>query len=249
MSGELARYSAARDWSMACHKARTSIRVITLDTSVARRRAFTQMARGIKLYWAFYPAHTSLTEPLRYRERAAVRRSGRPLSPAEIGCYTSHFKLWEWLSTSDFDQAIIFEDDVIVEWATIDNLAVIGFSDLGVHLLRLHTYSPFRCNVIKYKFFTDNNHLVRIIGMVPGGISFIKSRGANACLELHRYDCAVGLDTNTILGTSCSKLLHVSISRITPEWRVNYWRRTLMLSRSALYDRLVRIGWRRTRLH
>jgi hypothetical protein len=50
--------------------------VITLDTSVDRRRAFTQMARDIKLDWAFFPAHTSLTEPLRYGERAAVRRSG-----------------------------------------------------------------------------------------------------------------------------------------------------------------------------
>jgi len=71
-AGEFARYSAARDWSMACDKARTSIRVITLDTSVDRRRAFTQMARDIKLDWAFFPAHTSLTEPLRYGERAAV---------------------------------------------------------------------------------------------------------------------------------------------------------------------------------
>ena len=128
---------------MVVEQPRTPIKVISLDTSIDRRQAFTGMIGGINLDWGFFPAHTAITEPLQYHHRAAVRRSGRPLSPPEIGCYTSHFKLWEWLSNSNFDQAIILEDDVIVDWAFIEKVAAIRLSDYGINLLRLHTYSRF----------------------------------------------------------------------------------------------------------
>jgi glycosyl transferase family 25 len=246
-AGELARYSAARDWSMACDKARTSIRVITLDTSVDRRRAFTQMARDIKLDWAFFPAHTSLAEPLRYGERAAVRRSGRPLSPAEIGCYTSHFKIWEWLSNSDLDQAIIFEDDVIVDWALIEKLVITRFSDHGVGLLRLHTYGPFRWSIVKYKFFSSNNHLVRLIGMVPGAAAYVLSKAAARTLVLKYSFIAAPLDW--------------VLSRYWEHGVINYCmfpfpvierdgpstigdERYAVSQRAVVDDRVARIGWR-----
>jgi glycosyl transferase family 25 len=157
---------------------RTSIKVISLDTSVDRRRAFTQMTGGLNLDWGFSPAHSAITEPLQYNDRAAVRRSGRPLSPAEIGCYASHFKLWEWLSNSNFDQAIILEDDVIVDWALIEKMVNTRLSDYGIDLLRLHTYSPFRWTMTKYKFFSLSDHLVRLIGMVPGAAAYVLSRAA-----------------------------------------------------------------------
>jgi len=129
--------------SPVAHKPTSLIRVINLDASVDRRQAFKQMAGGTKLDWAFFPAYIGKTEPLQYDDRVAVRRWGRPLSPAEIGCYTSHFKLWEWLLNSDCDQAIIFEDDVIAEWSLIEKLAITRFSDYGINLLRLHVPYPF----------------------------------------------------------------------------------------------------------
>jgi glycosyl transferase, family 25 len=245
--GEFARYSAARDWSMACDKARTSIRVITLDTSVDRRRAFTQMSRDTKLDWAFFPAHTRLTEPLRYSARATVRRSGRPLSPAEVGCYTSHFKIWEWLSNSDLDQAIIFEDDVIVDWALIEKLVTTRFSDYGVGLLRLHTYGPFCWKIVKYKFFSSNNHLVRLIGMVPGAAAHVLSKAAARTLVSKYSFIAAPLDW--------------VLSRYWEHGVINYCmfpfpvverdgpstigdERYAVSQRAVVNDRVARIGWR-----
>jgi glycosyl transferase family 25 len=125
------------------HKPTTAIRVINLGRSVDRRKAFVQMVGGTKLDWDFFPAHTGITEPLRYHNRVATRRCGRPLSPSELGCYASHFKLWEWLANSDYDQAIIFEDDAIVDWAVIEQIAINRFGDYGINLLRLHTLYPF----------------------------------------------------------------------------------------------------------
>jgi glycosyl transferase, family 25 len=157
---------------------RTAIKVISLDTSVDRRRAFTRTTGGINLDWGFFPAHAAIMEPLQYDDRAAVRRSGRPLSPTEIGCYASHFKLWEWLSNSNFDQAIILEDDVIVDWALIEKVTITRLSDYGIDLLRLHTYCPFRWTITKYKFFSVNDHLVRLIGMIPGAAAYVLSKAA-----------------------------------------------------------------------
>jgi glycosyl transferase family 25 len=227
-------------------RARTAIRVINLDTSVDRRQAFTQMVGGKELDWAFFPAHTSKTEPLQYDERAAVRRCGRPLSPLEIGCYASHFKLWEWLSNSVLDQAIIFEDDVIVDWALVEKLAITRFADYGINLLRLHTYSPFNCKIVRYKFFSENNHLVRLIGMAPGAAAYLLSRAAARTL----------VSTYSIVDTPLDWVLP------------RYWDHRLLnycmfpfpvlhrdgpstigderyaVSRRAVYDRVARIGWR-----
>ena len=168
----------ANSTTMTSYEARTAIKVINLDTSVDRREAFTQMVDAKKLDWAFFPACTGKTEPLQYDERAAVRRCGRPLSPFEIGCYASHFKIWEWLSNSDFDQAIILEDDVIVDWALIEKVAATRLSDYGIDLLRLHAYCPFRWIIIKYKFFSISDHLVRLIGTVPGAAAYVLSKAA-----------------------------------------------------------------------
>ena len=78
----------------------TAIRVINLAGSDDRRDAFKKLANGTTLDWAFFPACTGLEKPLAYDGRIASRRCGRPLSQSEIGCYASHFKLWEWLARS-----------------------------------------------------------------------------------------------------------------------------------------------------
>jgi glycosyl transferase family 25 len=160
------------------HKVATSIKVINLDSSVGRRQAFTQMAGGTNLDWSFFPAYTGITEPLQYDDRVAARRWGRPLSRAEIGCYASHFKLWEWLVNSDYDQAIILEDDVIVDWSIMAKLSINRFSDHRINLLRLHISYPFRCNIVKYRLFSPTTHLVRIVGNVPGAVAYLLTKAA-----------------------------------------------------------------------
>jgi glycosyl transferase, family 25 len=172
----------------------TAIRVISLDTSVDRRRAFIQMAHGTKLDWEFFPAYRGTTEPLQYHERIAVRHCGRSLSAAEIGCYASHFKLWEWLSNSEFDQAIIFEDDVIVDWAVIEKLAVSRISDYGIDLLRLHTVHPFNGRIVKHRLFSPNSHVVLIRGIALGAAAYLLSKSAARTLVSIYYNVYLPLD-------------------------------------------------------
>jgi glycosyl transferase, family 25 len=228
------------------HNVNTSIRVISLDGSVDRRQAFRQMAGGTALNWAFFPAHTSVTEPLRYDNRVATRRCGRPLSPAEIGCYASHFKVWEWLANSDYDQAIIFEDDVIVDWAIIAKLSINRFGDYGINLLRLHISYPFNCKMVQYRLFSPNTHLVRIVGNVPGAVSYLLTRAAARVLVANYSIVSAPLDWVLArywehrIPSYCIYPFPV-IERGGPS---TIGEERYAAPRRALYDRIARFGWR-----
>lgn len=157
---------------------KTAIRVISLERSTDRRDTFSQMAAATKVDWDFFPACTGLKPPLTYDRRAATRRSGRPMTPAEIGCYASHFKLWEWLAGSDYDQLIILEDDVIVHWGVIEQLAATKFSDHRVDLLRLFATHPFKWKFVKHQPLFAGRHLIRIAGMTYGMQGYLITRAA-----------------------------------------------------------------------
>ena len=172
----------------------TAIRVINMADSVSRREAFTKLANGTKLDWAFFPAHTGLAEPLRYDERIATRRCGRSLSPSEIGCYASHFKLWEWLATSDYDQAIIFEDDIFVDWRTVEQLALNSFAEYGIDILRLYITHPFHWNIVKYRLLSPHTHLVRPLGMTFGGQGYLLTNRAARVLVSNYSVAAAPVD-------------------------------------------------------
>jgi glycosyl transferase family 25 len=198
------------------------------------------------LDWAFFPAYTGITEPLRYHNRAATRRCGRPLSPSELGCYASHFKLWEWLANSDYDQAIIFEDDAIVDWAVIEQIAINRFGDYGINLLRLHTLYPFPWRMVKYRIFSPQMHLVRTVGVVFGTAAYLITKAAahtlvsNYAVVAAPVDWVLGRYWEHRIVSYCMFPFPV-IERHSPSTIGD--QRHAMPSR-ALYDRIARIGWR-----
>jgi glycosyl transferase, family 25 len=224
----------------------TSIRVINLDKSVDRRLAFMEMAGRTKLDWAFFPAYTSLTEPLQYDDRIASRRCGRSLSPSEIGTYASHFKIWEWLANSKYEQTIILEDDVIVDWSYIELLTKNRWSDYQIDLLRLHTSYPLHSKMVQYRLFSPNSHLIRIVGNVLGAVAYLLTRAAARVLVSNYSIVAAPLDwvlarywEHRLIGY-CTFPFPV-IERHGPSTIGD--ERHAVSDRTA-YDRIARIGWR-----
>lgn len=224
----------------------TAIRVINLVNSVDRREAFKKLANSSKLDWAFFPACTGLAEPLAYDERIATRRCGRPLTPAEIGCYASHFKIWEWLANSNSDQAIIFEDDVVVDWWVIEQLAVNRLADYGIDLLRLYITHPFHWKIVKYRLLSPHLHLVRPLGMAFGGPAYLLTKEAARVLVSKYHVAAAPVDW--VLGRYWEHRLPTycmfpfpAIARHGPS-TIGDERHAV--PKRALYDRVMRIGWR-----
>lgn len=160
---------------------KTAVRVISMPEASARRSDFTRAAELSQVPWDFFDAARSCEAPLNYDERRAIRRFGRPLSPGELGCYSSHFQLWQWLLQSSYDQLIVFEDDVTIDWHVVAILAANDMEAIGIGVLRLFTTHPFRFEVARYKFLSDHSHLLRLKGHAYGTQGYLITRqGATA---------------------------------------------------------------------
>jgi len=162
----------------------TAIWVISLEDSTNRRAEFSRQVSGFDLNWSFFSAHKGIVSPLRYNDRDATRYCGRTLFPPEIGAYVSHFKCWEWLANSEYDQVIILEDDVIVDWRAITRLSQFNLSTHAIDLLRLFATHPITCKIVMYRFLSPHCHLVRTTGCYLGMQGYMLTKaGARSLVE------------------------------------------------------------------
>jgi glycosyl transferase family 25 len=152
---------------------KTSVRVLSLATDAERRASFSARAAGAKVAWSFYDAKTELTAPLRYDEQLAIVYRGRPLSATEVACYSSHYCLWGELLSSEADQLLVLEDDVLVDWGFIELVVAHDFSENGIHYLRLAaTAAP----PVVYRGELLGRYLVQYLGYALGCQAYIVSR-------------------------------------------------------------------------
>jgi glycosyl transferase family 25 len=163
----------------------TAIRVISLENSAERRRQFSTMAADAGIDWDFFPALRAPAAPLIYDAAAAKRRHGRALLPAEIGCYASHFKCWEWLAGAACDQAIILEDDTLVDWTMLRALAAYDFAARKIDLLRLFSTNPPPLKLLEPHFLSEHGQLTRITGIAWGTQGYLISKAAAAHFVAH----------------------------------------------------------------
>ncbi|WP_165799667.1 glycosyltransferase family 25 protein [Sphingomonas oleivorans] len=115
----------------------TAIRVISMAGDAERRQQFASRAAGTSAPWSFFDACTQLSPDLTYDRETLLIHKGRELLPGERGNYTSHFTLWQELLASDYEQYIVLEDDVYVEWPYLERLANVRLSDYGIGYLNL----------------------------------------------------------------------------------------------------------------
>jgi glycosyl transferase, family 25 len=114
----------------------TLVRVVSLERDTERRSAFTQRATT-NLQWSYFDAATTLAPELLYSPEDAIVSRGRPLSPGELGCYSSHYRLWMEFLNSSLEQLLVLEDDTLIDWRFIEMLLECSVEDLGLRYLRL----------------------------------------------------------------------------------------------------------------
>ncbi len=172
-------------------KATSRTFVISLNSATDRRERFTQRAGASGLDWSFYDAHTDARAPLSYNEELAVRTHGRPLSQGERGCYSSHFSLWTQLVADNVDQYIILEDDVIVNWRTLQRLHDRPLANEQIHYLRLFHKFPSKYVQLSGDWLFRQCFLLELLGQPYGTQGYIITReGARkmiaACEQIKR---------------------------------------------------------------
>ncbi len=168
----------------------TLVRVISLPTAVQRRQQFVAGAQGVALEWAFFDALTEPRAPLVHEPRAALVRAGRALRPGELGCYASHYAVWQEFLSTDAKQLLVLEDDVLVDWEAVQRLAAQDFASLGIHVLKLFATFPIRAQTVRHKFYSDHSHLVRVRGYCYGTQAYVLTRTAAQSL----LDCCAVVD-------------------------------------------------------
>ncbi len=161
---------------------KTAIKVINLETSQDRRTSFEHSAADAICEWSFFNAYKALSLPLKYNPDDCVQSFGRELSRAEIGCYVSHFKCWQWLLQSEYDQMIVLEDDVVVDWIALHAISGFDFSNSDLHLVKLFASHPVNADMVRYRFLSQHHHLVRSRGMALGTQAYVITRKAAATL-------------------------------------------------------------------
>jgi glycosyl transferase family 25 len=164
---------------------RTGISVISLAADSDRRGAFLRNAAMADVEWRFFDACTGLAPGLTYDPAESDVAWGRRLTQGELGCYASHFSLWQNLLASDLDQLIILEDDLLVDWGFIRLMLDVDFSAQGINYLRLFSRVPCPSRHIRWRYLDDSRALIRFVDYALGTQAYLITRNGAATLSLH----------------------------------------------------------------
>lgn len=164
---------------------RTKVLVVSMADATDRQQRFTERANGAGVSWSFFTAYSKLHPALVYDETEALLAHGRPLRAGELGCYSSHYAIWEQLVADDVDQYVVLEDDVIVDWEYLKKIIEADLSTMKIDYLRLYYKYPVRQIVLKYAFVDRSRSLVELSDFAYGTQGYLITKAAAARLLKH----------------------------------------------------------------
>ena len=163
----------------------TCIRVVSLKSDAERRAAFSDSAAGTDLPWRYFDGYTQLAPGLDHDADRVLKLWGVPLRKGEIGCYSSHWALWNEFLESEYDQMIVIEDDVLLDWNFIRLLTEKDFSAQGIPYLRLFALNFSKSSLVKPRFIGGQFRLVRFLDYVYGAQAYVLTRHGAEVLSRH----------------------------------------------------------------
>lgn len=148
--------------------------VVSLASAGERRARVERMMAEAPLRWRFFDARTR-PPSLPYDADRALIEKGRPLSPAELGCFASHYELLrEFAEGGGPEYLLVLEDDVHVDpnfwFESLPELMRRG----GIELLRLYARFLFRSRHVAR--ISDRHSVVRFTRPVFGTQAYVVSR-------------------------------------------------------------------------
>ncbi len=161
------------------------ILVVSLESATARRAAFAGRAAGTSLPWRFVDACTGPAPGMEIDEPAILRNKGRPMSRGEIGCYASHFSIWRDMLARGVRQAIVLEDDTVVDWGYLELLARTDLHAIGLDYLRLYAKRPTWQRVVRRDFLQHSRTIVELVGLAYGTQGYVITHEGAARLAAH----------------------------------------------------------------
>ncbi len=171
--------------------------VINLARDTDRRAHMAALLARIGLPATFVPAVNGRSLPAaeraRYDPARALRVYGKPMLDAEIGCYLSHYRLWQRLLDEGLEAALILEDDIeidpVLPGLLADLLACPPWLVVRLHSMRGRVLAPrrgaFRGRQVAA--LRDGAGLFRLRTHTLGAAAYlIRAEGARRLLEYGR---------------------------------------------------------------
>jgi glycosyl transferase, family 25 len=156
---------------------RTRIFVISMRNATVRRQTFAADDELGTVDWSFYDAQETLHPDLHYDENHAIITKGRPLTVGEIGCYSSHYALWQKLiGDEDADQYVVLEDDVIVDWRYLEAFTAQNHQVAGRDYIRLYYKKPVPLRILQKGFMGRATWLVELSGYCFGTQAYLLTK-------------------------------------------------------------------------
>lgn len=163
---------------------RMKIYVINLPSSVDRRENIRKQLDQQNVSYEIFQAVDGRGNPHplfeRYNDRRRKRYKRHRLSNTELGCYASHYLLWEWCVQSG-EPVIVMEDDVIISpqfAAAADHIKRL-IESYGWIRLGATSNEPFR-SIARYDEYTV--------------VRYLKGPSGAQCYALHPKAAAVFLE-------------------------------------------------------
>ena len=151
--------------------------VLSLAGAVERRARFAEHVPSDCMQWDFFDAHTGLSDALVYDRRRAMLAKGRELRPGELGCYSSHFGIWQQLLDDDESEGyIVLEDDVVADWSFLRALTDYDPATHGLDYLRLYFKHTPRFSVLQRHFVRRSTSLIEIMDPAFGTQAYFVSK-------------------------------------------------------------------------
>ncbi|MEZ5512864.1 MAG: glycosyltransferase family 25 protein [Steroidobacteraceae bacterium] len=172
------------------HHTRTLVRVVSLVSDVQRRAEFSARASETVVRWTFFDALTNLAPDLHYDNVDALIARGRPLSGGELGCYSSHYTLWRELVNSEYEQLLVLEDDILLDWRFVETIVNCDLQAAGIGYLRLFAKAA---GVPILRGTCLDRYLYENVGYSLGTQAYLLTRGGAQHLlaHLNRVSCPI----------------------------------------------------------
>lgn len=153
--------------------------VISLTSSLNRRENITTQMAEQSLPFEFFDAINGKNEDhpffKQYCDPKRIRRKGYSLNPGEMGCFASHYSLWEKCIALN-EPIVILEDDVHLRKKLSLVLSHVKTYICQLGMVRLsRTLEPTFINVSS---FEDTSMIVKYTKPAKGGMGYVLSPGS-----------------------------------------------------------------------
>ncbi|KLN60900.1 hypothetical protein WH96_10620 [Kiloniella spongiae] len=173
--------------------------IINLERSAERRKKIKEQFNSIELNYEFYKAidgrELDSKNIPNYAHAYRLKEFGKDMTPNEIGCYLSHFTLFERILNEGHEMALIIEDDVNITSELPDILNNLKTVKTPWDMIRLATSRDRKFEILEP--ITEITNLVNLKGNACGAVGYVLNRSGaeklcNYCKTIiHPIDIAM----------------------------------------------------------